>query len=553
MTKDEVELNERTGRNKTAAITSNAYEMIKMTVVVPRRVRHFPSRLYGVALILCLSLGIISPFTPIAKSAARAITRRQVVAGLENSTAERTAIDEQALKELNSCQSGTRARKLLEQALGGDERQPLYGSISIPPGASDRGLSDGDLAIQTKIRNTKYSIMELIELNGDKDADRASLALVLGTVGSTASALLANQYLPGPEIVRFVVVWLLSFAPLAFVGYGIATPEKLQALLVSVQRNVFPTYRKRMIQHEAAHFLMGHLLGIPIKGYATNAVKSAVEFYPLNDPELGRDRVQALGFDRSSRSTSNDGHASSRATSADAAFFSKEGRGADALARQLVFRNAKNYTANPFLQIPSQNEPSNAWPYRGFDEATLDKLTVVSVAGVCAEILAFGNAEGGYADISQLRQLFNSAEEELDERAMENRIRFALGYTMSQLRRHLGALDALAEVMESGGSIADCVLAIETCLNVSGQDGVIGDYERRRKEKFLEDGISILERAMLGGGKNADVMEDRLVEGPGGGYRKQRFQLNGDDPLYAAVGVAVVFFLWASSGGLSLH
>ena len=68
--------------------------------------------------------------------------------------------------------------------------------------------------------------------------------------------------------------------------------------LVSIQRNVFPTYRQRMIQHEAAHFLMGHLLGLPIKGYATNAVKSAVEFYPLNDPEIGRDRVQSLGFDR---------------------------------------------------------------------------------------------------------------------------------------------------------------------------------------------------------------------------------------------------------------
>jgi hypothetical protein len=426
----------------------------------------------------------------------------------------------------------------------------LYGSVSIPPGASDRGLSDGDLAIQTKIRNTKYSILELIELNGDKDADRASLAVLSIMVASTASALVANQNLPGPEIFRFVVVWLFSFAPLAFVGYGIATPEKLQTFLIMIQRNIFPTYRKRMSQHEAAHFLMGHLLGLPIKGYATNAVKSAVEFYPLNDPEFGRDRAKSLGFKGRTRPEHS---LQDETLSSNAPYYSKDGRGSDVIAAQSVFRNAKNYTANPFLKLPSQNAPSEAWPYRGFDHATIDQLSVVSVAGVCAEILAFGNAEGGYADISQLKQIFNSAEPALDERAMENRIRFALGYTMSQLRQHLGALDSLAEVMENEGSIADCVFAIETCSNVSGQDGIMGDNERRRREKFSSEGIGLLERILPGGKKNADAQEDRLVEGRGGGYIKENFQLTGDDPFYAALAASFVFFVWASSGGLSLH
>ena len=43
-----------------------------------------------------------------------------------------------------------------------------------------------------------------------------------------------------------------------------------------------------------------HLLGLPIKGYTANAMKSAVEVYPLNDPEVGRDRASSLGCDRSS-------------------------------------------------------------------------------------------------------------------------------------------------------------------------------------------------------------------------------------------------------------
>jgi hypothetical protein len=204
------------------------------------------------------------------------------------------------------------------------------------------------------------------------------------------------------------------------------------------------------------------------------------------------------------------------------------------------------------LKLPAKNEPTNAWPYRGFDEETLDKLAIISVAGVCAEILAFGNAEGGYADLSQLRQLFNSAEPELDEKAMENRIRYALGYGISQLRRHLGALDALVEVMEDDGSVADCVLAIESCENVSGAT-LLGDYERIRRDRIRSDGVGMIERTLLGGGKNADVEDDMVIYGKGGGDRKGKFSLTGDDPLYAAAAAALAFFVWASSGGLSLH
>ena len=143
------------------------------------------------------------------------------------------------------------SRKLLAKELSDRPQSSLYKSISIPPGASSRGISDGDLAIQTRLVNKKYNIMELIELSGNRDADRVSLAVLCIMVASTASALVANQNLPGPEILRFIVVWAFSFAPLFFVGYGIRDASKLQALLVSVQRALFPAYRKRMLQHEA--------------------------------------------------------------------------------------------------------------------------------------------------------------------------------------------------------------------------------------------------------------------------------------------------------------
>ena len=302
-------------------------------------------------------------------------------------------LDTKLLKQLDRCETGTAARSVLDQALGGSGA--LYGSISIPPGASDRGISDGDLAIQTKVRNKKFGIFELIDLNGDRDADRASAGVLGVFLASSLSAIVANENLPGPEIFRFLVVWVFSFTPFALVGYGIATPDKLQALLVSIQRELFPTYRKRMIQHEAGHFLMAHLLGFPIKGYSVNAVKNAVEFYPLNDPDVGLDRARQLGFDRPSSRPVED---LAVPPEESAPYFSKEGRGASLVEEQSVFRKSKNYTDNPFLKLPSQNEPKNSWPFRGFDHRTVDKLAVVSVAGVCAEIMAFGNAEGGVAD-----------------------------------------------------------------------------------------------------------------------------------------------------------
>lgn len=458
----------------------------------------------------------------------------------------KAAINVEQLQKLNQCKSGTEACNILNSALNFEES--LYNSLNILPGVSEKGISDADLAIQTKIRNNRYSILELIDLNGDKDADRSALALICIMAASMGSALVLNESLPGPEILRFLVVWILSFTPLGFVGVGLAMPQKLQTFLTSVQREIFPVYRKRMIQHEAGHFLMGHLLGLPVKNYSANAVKNAVEFYPLNDPQVGQTRATLLGFDKSR--VGEDVILENPQRPNDAPYFSKEGRGGDVVEQQSVFRNAKNYTE--FLKLPARDEPRNAWPYRGFDYNTLDKLSVISTAGVCAEILAFGNAEGGYADFAQLRQLFNSAQTEMDEREMENRIRYALGYTMSQLRLHLGVLDALAEEMERGASVATCVKVIEDCENRSGNDGIMADYDKRRRERFRSENVGILEKMLLGG-KNADTEETQLEVGIGGGGKTGSFAITGDDPLYFAIGVAFLFFVWASTGGLSLH
>jgi hypothetical protein len=476
-------------------------------------------------------------------------------------------LDVKSLDEkLQKCQTARQAKNVLREELGKKKEKncSLYGSISIPPGASVREISDADLAIQTRLTNKKYKIKDLIELNGNRDSDRASLAVLCLTIACSTSAITANQSLGGlgvPEILRFVIVWLLSFAPLLFVGYGIATPEKLQTLLVSIQRELFPAYRQRMIQHEAGHLLLGHLLGWPIAGYRANAVKNAVEFYPLQDSGKGEDLARQLGFDKLSsvatRRSSSQKQQQVPFQPSESPFFSEQGRGAEILAKQSVFREKpKDDRDNPFLKLASRNEPTNAWPYRGFDDETLDQLAVISIAGVCAEILALGNAEGGVADMDQLRQIFAAADSEISTREADNRVRFALAYTMSQLRRHLEVLDKVASVMERGGSLAECIVAMEEYKSLSGATVVMnsGDYELRRRQDFRSNKVGWIERIFLGDEKTADTGRDRLVDGKGGGYRKEkRFQLTGDDALYAALAVSLAFLAWASAGGLSLH
>ncbi|MGK3743603.1 MAG: hypothetical protein ACI8RD_010204 [Bacillariaceae sp.] len=130
-----------------------------------------------------------------------------------------------------------------------------------------------------------------------------------------------------------------------------------------------------------------------------------------------------------------------------------------------------------------------------------------------------------------------------------------MGYTMTQLRIHLGCIDRLADVMDNGGTVAECVLAIERCSNISGNDGFCNDYEVQRRQKFKSSALGLLERFILGSTPSLDDEAD-MIEGVGGGARRRNtgfIQISGDDPLYISLGAAFLFLAWATSGGVSLH
>jgi hypothetical protein len=505
--------------------------------------------------------------------------------------------------ELDECQSRSQAERVIDRALRDHQQQwyiheekqqqqqyvPLFRSVRVPVNAAIRGISDGDLAIQTRTIQARYGIHELIDVSGDDDRRRIITALILVSILSSAAAMVANQALVMfvPDIVRWLIVFVSTFAPYALLLSGIQSPEQLQQSLLKLEVQYNPVLQQRIIQHEAGHFLIGYLLGIPVAAFTIDGtiihgskhknisphVLNAVTWYPLADIDAASNRASLLGFDRrptrdeppnetmlsSSSSTTTTFDKSNR----NVPFFSNEGRGSMIMEQQSVFR--RNST---FGNLSTQNNARLEWPYRSLSQAQIDALAVVSVAGICAEIMSMGQSLGGSADLIQLRQLMTQGmDEPLTDREQNNVIRYAIGFCMTLLRQYVVALDALTDTMAQGGTLAECVAAIESAYFTSNTNDRVytPEFEQRRRERIELASLQASPWGKLrefydgkGDGvlrqKSIDIPENRYVEGKGGGERKQTpSRLQGDDPFYFAVAVAGFFALWASSGGLTLH
>ncbi|RAL44008.1 hypothetical protein DM860_014145 [Cuscuta australis] len=100
--------------------------------------------------------------------------------------------------------------------------------------------------------------------------DAAFLFTVVGTTGFLA--VLAGQ-LPGDW--GFFVPYLVGSISLIVLAVGSVSPGLLQAAIEGFS-SFFPNYKERIASHEAAHFLVAYLLGIPILGYSLDIGKEHV-------------------------------------------------------------------------------------------------------------------------------------------------------------------------------------------------------------------------------------------------------------------------------------
>ena len=143
---------------------------------------------------------------------------------------------------------------------------------------------DGTIAIPP------LSVHHVIGVYGSAQADKIA-AVTMGVIfGAMASATVAQAWCPGPDIVRFSVVWALASVPYAFLTLGIQLPGLVQTLITRSYVVLFPSYRMRLLRHEAGHMLVGHLLGLPCAAVAANSAAAAVQV------RAARDRFFALSF-----------------------------------------------------------------------------------------------------------------------------------------------------------------------------------------------------------------------------------------------------------------
>ncbi|OQU82421.1 hypothetical protein SORBI_3006G235350 [Sorghum bicolor] len=211
--------------------------------------------------------------------------------------------------------------------------------------------------------------------------DAAFLFTVVGTTGFLA--VLAGQ-LPGDW--GFFVPYLIGSISLIVLAVGSVAPGLLQAAIGAFS-TVFPDYQERIARHEAAHFLVAYLIGLPILGYSL---------------DIGKEHVNLI----------------------------------DEQLQKLIYSGK-------------------------LDGKELDRLAVVSMAGLAAEGLQYDKVVGQSADLFTLQRFINRTKPQLSKDQQQNLTRWAVLFAASLLKNNKAAHEALMSAMSQKASVLGCIEAIE--------------------------------------------------------------------------------------------
>ncbi|RWR78418.1 hypothetical protein CKAN_00694900 [Cinnamomum micranthum f. kanehirae] len=211
--------------------------------------------------------------------------------------------------------------------------------------------------------------------------DAAFLFTVVGTTGFLG--VLAGQ-LPGDW--GFFVPYLLGSISLVVLAVGSVSPGLLQAAIGGFS-SFFPDYQERIARHEAAHFLVAYLLGLPILDYSL---------------DIGKEHVNLV----------------------------------DERLQKLIYSGQ-------------------------LDEKELDRLAVVSMAGLAAEGLKYDKVVGQSADLFSLQRFINRSKPQTSKEQQQNLTRWAVLFAGSLLKNNKDAHEALILAMSRKASVLECIQAIE--------------------------------------------------------------------------------------------
>ncbi|XP_010937045.1 uncharacterized protein [Elaeis guineensis] len=211
--------------------------------------------------------------------------------------------------------------------------------------------------------------------------DAAFLFTVVGVTGFLG--VIAGQ-LPGDW--GFFVPYLLGSISLIVLAIGSISPGLLQAAIGGFS-SFFPDYQERIARHEAAHFLVAYLIGLPILGYSL---------------DIGKEHVNLV----------------------------------DESLEKLVYSGQ-------------------------LDDKELDRLAVVSMAGLAAEGLKYDKVVGQSADLFTLQRFINRSKPQISKEQQKNLTRWAVLFAGSLLKNNAVAYEALMSAMSKKASVLECIEAIE--------------------------------------------------------------------------------------------
>ncbi|NEQ99038.1 MAG: ATP-dependent Zn protease [Cyanothece sp. SIO2G6] len=168
-------------------------------------------------------------------------------------------------------------------------------------------------------------------------------------------------------------------------------------LLIDTIAQRDPAYRRRILHHEAGHFLVAHLLSIPVTDYTLSAWEAS------RKGQNGRGGVQ--------------------------------------------------FDLDPILQQVKRGALSTQ---------SVDTYCAVWMAGIAAEELVYGQAQGGGSDRQQIRLLWSQLTQfNKTLTPIDTKMRWAILKAKTLIEDNRTIYDALVETMDARASVTDCLQVIQ--------------------------------------------------------------------------------------------